>query len=441
MKIAIPVCLSLFTFLPQSLCGADFQHSHPFLDQMADSNAESIIYRAQSVDNCGECLSWMNETTEGCGSQGCGSDLCPFTDPNAKTLLGSDNFVDTTLDNILGPIKSVGVPISVGGWHWFNTALQDTRGSGYGIPGIRGTYFWWVSATPEYDYDQHTKIGAHAEYRFRDNDNYRPFFTNNTWFYEAYGFVKSDTLGTFKAGQLEKKFGLDWGYGFWPSITNFSGYMQDPDYGVSWDRTRKVNSNLSVATVAQFFIVEDGVNGTFPNADTESVSNLKERNTLVLRVAPTWTNCDESTLSLGVNGLVQEIDSDIPGFRDSTVAAWGLDAIWQKGPWQVKGEVIQTLGRRVPTRYTSGGASNRLTDFVIGTQYAKGIMGYFADYSISFDDNPAATQELVHVGTSMAVSDHLTFFLEWVHMDLSGSPAGTRVQLLNALNYTAMWRY
>ncbi|MCA9060272.1 MAG: hypothetical protein KDA85_17305, partial [Planctomycetaceae bacterium] len=113
----------------------------------------------------------------------------------------------------------------------------------------------------------------------------------------------------------------------------------------------------------------------------------------------------------------------------------------QMGPWQVKGEVIQTFGRRVPVRFTSGGASNRLTEFVLGTQYAHGICGYFADYSVAFDDNPAATFQLWHAGTSVAVSDHVTFFFEYVNQRLTGNAFVGNAQVINSLNYTVMWRY
>lgn len=392
------------------------------------------------VDSCDGCT--PGAATDKVFDDCWGAPVCRLFDPEATTLLGDENLIDTAFDTVLGVRDVFQFPVNFGAWHWLHTNIGGPFGSGYGIPPISGTYYWWVSATPEYEIRKGLSVGAHTEYRLRDSGNgYRTFFTDTTWFYEAYGFVRSDDFGTFKFGQLLKQFGLNWAYGFWPTTSNFDGYMQDPDYGISWESTDEFSDRFSVQTIAQYFIVQDGVNGTFANSDPESVVGLKEQNTAVLRVVPQWTFDDESSLVLGVNGLVQQVDSHLPGFSDSVVAAWGLDAIYTRGPWQVKSEVIQTLGRRVPMRYTSGGPSNRITDLLIGTQYTHGITSLYADYSLGFDDNPAATHEIAQVGTSLALSKYVTCYFEYVHEDVKGNATLGNYLLFNSFNWVFLWSY
>ncbi|MCA9058695.1 MAG: hypothetical protein KDA85_09355, partial [Planctomycetaceae bacterium] len=71
-----------------------------------------------------EKLSWLRPVSS---SDTCApAFLSPLFDPGAKTLLGRDNALDGALDDLLGFRDDFCVPVSFGGWHWFNTALGDT---------------------------------------------------------------------------------------------------------------------------------------------------------------------------------------------------------------------------------------------------------------------------------------------------------------------------
>ena len=136
------------------------------------------------VDSCDDCTPSVEcgELLDGCWSE----PVCRLLDPNATSLLGDDNLLDNTFDSVLGVRDRFHVPVGFGAWHWLHTDLAGTNGSGYGSPGLRGTYFWWVSATPEYELRDGLSVGGHTEFRLRDSgDGFRSFFTHTKWFYEA----------------------------------------------------------------------------------------------------------------------------------------------------------------------------------------------------------------------------------------------------------------
>ena len=154
--------------------------------------------------------------------------------------------IDRVFDAITGWRDELKLPIGAGAWHWYHLDARG-KGDGYGPPGLRGTYYWFFTATPELSLAPDTQIGAHVEYRIRDRgDGYHSFFTHTQWLYEAYGYVKKDGLGALKVGQVDKRFGLDWAYGFWPTTSNFDGYMQDPDYGLSWEKSTQFSDGLKL---------------------------------------------------------------------------------------------------------------------------------------------------------------------------------------------------
>lgn len=343
-------------------------------------------------------------------------------------------------DHVLGWKNEWEVPIKVGAWHWFHASLVDGN-DGYGTKGLRGTYWWEVIADVNHDLGRGRKVGGYVNYRLRDGDFFRSFFDSLFWSYEAYGYYSSEELGTFKAGQIWKRFGLDWDGVFFGNVPYFDGFKLDPDYGLSWEKTTPIDDRLSVNSFVQFYFHEDGVNGSFGGADAESVPGIHERNTGVVRLVPTWTFCNDSTLALGVSGLAGEIDSQRADINHENTAAWALDATYTKDRWKLFGEALQSYGRINPRRYVSGGPSNRLTDFLVGAHYTVGPITYRACYSMGLDSNPSAEHTMVDTGATVQLTEHVEFYLEYVNEQVHGNAAENHIEFFNSLSFVIHWLY
>ena len=229
------------------------------------------------------------------------------------------------------------------------SATTVPASNGYGIPGLRGTYYWSVDVDPKIKLDGpfFQEIGLHSQIRLRENGTFRPFIEDQVWPWEAYAYAKT-TAGTFKAGQIWKRFGLDWDGVFYGNVAYFDGFKLDPDLGVSWEYTFKVSDAFKVDTIAQFYFREDGINGSLDGADAESTSLLREENTGVVRVVPTWTFADGSSIALGLSGSVGQIDARGTGVSDDTHSAWAVDLTYTKGNFKVFGEVAPKLRNHPP---------------------------------------------------------------------------------------------
>ena len=179
------------------------------------------------------------------------------------------------------------MPVTGGAYHWFHQSLIGNSG-GYGIDGLRGTYFYYLYFDPQVELDSGRSAGGHVELRLRDGDTFRSFIDEKIWTWEAYAYVKDEDWGTFKAGQLYKQFGKFWDGVFFGNAPYFDGAKLDADYGISWESTYEVNKCLKIDRFYQFFFHEDSSNGSFGGGDAESVAGYTEENTGVVRIVPTW---------------------------------------------------------------------------------------------------------------------------------------------------------
>ena len=361
---------------------------------------------------------------------------------DAETLFSDDNCVDCLFDGALGWKNELPVPIKVGAWHWYAWDLTGADAGGYGIPGLRGTYWWEIIADPSHELRNGWTVGAHANLRLRDGDYFRTFFDSRFWFYELYAHVGNEQWGTLKAGQVWKRFGLDWDGVFFGNTPYFDGFKLDPDYGVSWERTTTIDSGLSLDTYLQFFLHEDGVNGSFGGADAESSGLLKERNTGVVRVAPTWTLGDGESLTLGLSGLAGEIRSKQSAIIDDhTTGAWAVDATYTRGPWKVFGEALQSYGVINRARYVSGGPSNRITNFLAGTHYRTGPVTWRGSYSLGIDDNPYGTNSLVVTGATVDLTKYVDLYVEYVNQQVDNNATAGNIEFFNSVNFILYWSF
>ncbi|MDA0282658.1 MAG: hypothetical protein O3B13_07795 [Planctomycetota bacterium] len=394
----------------------------------------------ERTGGCSETASCS--TDGGCLSIGdCNPDAWFRFDADAKSVLPEGNPIDELMKTVLAPKDWFNCPVNVGGWHWWNIDTGGVGNGGYGAVGFRGTYAYYVVAQPEVKLDDDSKIGAYVFYAGRDGEPYRSYYPSNFWFLEAYASYSSDDLGILKAGLINTKFGLDYYLGFIGTAPYFDGFIQDADYGLSWEKKHEVCDDLTVDTVAQFFFHDGAWNGGLANHNTESVAGLHERNTLVLRMAPKWTLSDDSTLAWGISGLVGEIDSNVPGFANDTRTVLGTDVDYFNGPLNLRGEVLQVNGRTVPTRLVSGGPSSRITSFSAEAGYTVGPVKYRGVYSASYDAHPAGRQNIWSLGAVTQVTPNVRLFTEYTEWTVDGNSAFGSTSIIEGVQMVVHWHY
>lgn len=349
-------------------------------------------------------------------------------------------FGTTPFDEWKARKDAAGVPLTFGAWHWWRFGSNGPGSDGYGIPGLRGTYYWSIDVDPKFTLDGPfvKEVGAHAQIRLREQGVFRPFINDQIWPWEAYAYVKT-SAGTFKGGQIWKRFGLDWDGVFYGNVAYFDGFKLDPDYGVAWEHGFEWGEAFRIDAIAQFFIQEDGINGSLVGSDAESSSVISEENTGVLRLVPTWSFGDDSSLALGLSGSVGQLESSEAAF-DDTYAAWAVDLTYTNGNFKVFGEVAQSHGAIHPTRYVSGGPSDRITDYLVGASYRTGPVTWRANYSVGYDDNPGGKQELFLPGLTIALTPNIDLYAEYVYWTVEPDN-GPKSTYENGYQIILNWRF
>src|SRR6186997_2903974 len=64
--------------------------------------------------------------------------------PPPPTVFGT-----TWFDELNAKKDASGLPLTFGAWHWFRFGDDGPGSNGYGIPGLRGTYYWTVEVDPK----------------------------------------------------------------------------------------------------------------------------------------------------------------------------------------------------------------------------------------------------------------------------------------------------
>ncbi|GIW78542.1 MAG: hypothetical protein KatS3mg105_0349 [Gemmatales bacterium] len=360
--------------------------------------------------------------------------------------LWAGGLVEQFYDQVQQYKKDFHFPIGFAAWHWQHQNNHGPLQSGYGIPGIRGTYWWSIYFDPQLELDHPAvqRIGIHHELRLREQDAFRSFFNEKVYWWEFYGWLDTP-LGRFKGGQIWKRFGLDWDGPFFGNVPYFDGFKLDPDLGLALEGSHAVHSDLSVAYFLQFFVHEDGVNGTIVGSDPESLVGSNERNTAVVRAVPTWKLSQDSSLAIGLSGLIGRIDNQFfVGVPSQTLSSWAVDTTFTKGRWRFMAEVLQAYGVLNPVRYTSGGPSNRLTNALVAIQYIWGPCTFRFSYSAGFDANPEGWQQLWLPGITIALAKNVDLYLEWTRWDVFGNPNGSgrngHIEFEDGFSFVINWR-
>ncbi len=313
------------------------------------------------------------------------------------------------------------LPISIGAYNWLHVNNDGPTPSGYGIPGLRGTYFWYVDADPHVSLDGGViqSVGVHAEFRFRDTaDKFRPFFDHTYWFYEAYGYADT-RIGRIKAGRIWKRFGLDWDDTWWGDVQYFDGFKLAPDDGFSWENTWHPAATFKLDSFVQYFVAPSNISGSLVGANPQSVTGSSERNVGVIRIVPTWQLTDDASLALGISTLAGEIKNTAARGNNTNQLAWAADITYKWNGFKVFGEVDQSFGVLNRKRYVSGGPSNRITDLLAGMAYRYGPVTYRFAWSAGFDANPSGHQYLWVPGVTIAMTKNINLYAEYVRWDVT----------------------
>jgi hypothetical protein len=345
------------------------------------------------------------------------------------------------------------IPITVGAWHWWHINTGGPLPSGYGIPGEDGTFYYSLEANPEFDccVGPFQKTGAYVDVRFRDGGTpLRPYYPGETWLYQGYAWGWCPE-GVLKAGAIWRRFGLDWDGSWWGSTPYYDGFMLSTGWGFSWEQTPAMEDGFKVDRYFQFFFA-DNIDESLVGADPRSVLGSSERNTGIVRVVPTVQLSPQSTLALGVSGMVGDIRNAnelslagrpqvyaSPG--DQVPAAWAVDLTYTHNQFKVFVEGLQAYGVMSPARYVSGGASDRTTDVLAGFNWTQGPITYRASYSLSFDDNPSGTQRLFVPGVTVALTRNIELYTEYVLQEIRSSGQSDASTYENGMQMVLHWHF
>ncbi len=362
----------------------------------------------------------------------------------SEYFFGKDNWVDSTSDAWMEWKKRNHLPISMGAHHWWNVDRdQFVYGDGYGVPGLRGTYFYWLNVDPSLTIQgDHfiNEIGLHLQGRIRDDkDKLRSFYNDNYWTYEAYAYAKTD-LGTFKVGQIVEQFAIAWDNSWWEGVSYFDEYRFNPSWGATWENTWKASDTLSIPTALQYFWKSDRVSGAMANSSAATTLGLEEHHSFILRAVPTWKLSEDVTLAWGISGLTRSI-KDYAGFGvDERQVAWETDLTLTWKNFSVWGQYIDSHGVITPARYVSNGPSDRQNSLSTGINYKWGPVSAHVNYSKGWDHNPSGEQFVFQPGITFQLTKNITLYTEYVRWDLTNF-RGDKAVWGDGFQIALVWSY
>jgi hypothetical protein len=363
-----------------------------------------------------------------------------LTDAVESTTVFQGDPISNLYDHIQKWKKEENLPFDGGAWSWWHKNRHSPHDFGYGTPGLRGTYYYYLHFDPKFGGEGDTPSGGHFDVRFRDSqeDRFRGFYESNLWLWEGYVYFGLDENSKIKAGKIWRRFGFDWDDCFYGNVAYFDGWKLDPDWGGSFETKFDV-SGVKGDAFAQVFLYEDKVNGSIPGADAESADKSLERPSVVLRAVPTWSLGEAGSLAAGVSAQFGKIANN--NFDDENVAAGALDVAWTSGPFKLIGEVIRSSGSRNPANYVTGGASSHSWVWELGGMYhIAGPVTLRANWSRGSYDSPGGEQVLYLVGTTIALTKNIDLYLEYVRWDVAPNDAA-RVVFEDGFQFVLNWRF
>ena len=184
------------------------------------------------------------------------------------------------------------------------------------------------------------RVGFHVEYRMR-TDKLRPFFTGPDWAQQAYMDVHVP-YGIVKAGEVYKQFGIFTDYSFYGGLTYFDGIKYDPEWGVSYEGSNKLDDRVSLDHDIQFFR-NSQINGSLEGRDVVSDPTSHRENEFVARVVPRFQLADKIYFAIGPSFERGQVTHTVAGTFLPTNDYWrtGVEATLDLGPTKLYGEVIR----------------------------------------------------------------------------------------------------
>lgn len=362
----------------------------------------------------------------------------------SEYFFGAGNAWDASYDRIQQWKKDNHVPISIGAHHWWHADRgAPLYGDGYGIPGVRGTYFYFVNIDPSLKTDGSgpaSEIGFHNQTRIRDSgDKLRSYYDDTIWTYETYAYAKTGA-GLFKLGQIAQQFGIAWDNSWWESVPFFDGNRANPAWGLSWDKTWSASPTFTVNSTLQYFMAGDRVGGAFAGANAESSPPLDERNTFSFRLVPQWSPDENTTVRLGVSAYTRKIDTAGIAGVDARQTAYAIDLTYAWRNLSLYGQYTDSHGAASPARYVSGGPSDRQNSYEIGASYTLGPLSARVNFAEGWDHNPSGHQYIFNPGLTVQISKSLTAYAEYVKWNVTNS-TGTTARFDDGYEFILVWNY
>ena len=169
----------------QGICVAAISLAWSLFQPWISLADESVVTEADLVSNVGvkssdDCDGSCDASSESscCGkSSGCCGCCCkcePWVVARESMFCDGCCNLDCVSDLLSHECCRFKYSVTGGAHHWFHQSLRGA-GGGYGIPGIRNTYFWYLNFDSEYKLDSGRKIGTHINMRLRETGNFRGF--------------------------------------------------------------------------------------------------------------------------------------------------------------------------------------------------------------------------------------------------------------------------
>jgi hypothetical protein len=296
--------------------------------------------------------------------------------------------------------------------------------------------------------------GVHffAEPRFRQTP-LRSFSPSNVWIQQAWvGYEVPDQLVSVYAGLRYTRLGLAWDNSWFGNLPYLNGLKLDPDYGVEVSGVPELVSAddvaLSLEYAAQYFPVEDGLNGFFaPESkldalgalpaggrpiDFDSAPGFTERHIVVGRLVP-QVEAGPVALSVGTSVQTAELEGvAIEGVFETAPEGrkmvFGLQA-------SVSALGASIYGERLAEEVNSIGADVTRTYYLAGVAYtyereATWLEGFQLRANASYVDyeSAGADEWFVAPGVFIQLHQMLGLTAEYVRWEFGEETVVNRIE-------------
>lgn len=250
-------------------------------------------------------------------------------------------------------------------------------------------------------------LGFYSTFRAKIGDLGKPVDKGYLYFQQAYGFLRHD-YGDIKVGKIYSKFGRLWDYGFYGPLVANNDLKLQPDIGISFEGAPPLAGPVDLEYAMQYFPV-DGRSFSVNNRQVFSGDNVRRRNLVVMRAAPTLHFSADTSAAVGVSGeRYESMKTDghqvLRGAIDVNVNIGPVTAFVETGR-QDGADIVVAKNKRVGSHdYVWTGVQLKLDP--VDIRYHFNAVRY---------QNAARTVEYLHQpGIEVAVTENLSMMGEMV---------------------------